>query len=336
MRAPLSIKLHDTTIGIWQDDANDPSFREEVYGGLIRMLRARGWTIGQDPRVHRYYRCLSPHHRLGRKGALRCSISVSGRAFEMKVWAEISPLHSPNGPRHDYGKLERFAYLDRQRFRLERMRVLDWLRRIAPMSVMEPDAPLPPLARIHAGYAESWHTDKALGRPHWGQDYNRKSGDGLLLEQGQTVWFRDRHGRWVRGQAFYNINSMWWVIAGGELFNESCSSLFSGQPAALRDKVNALRRRARLEAELRKAIDARNYRRAETLDRILFAGSAVFNIWSRKNEAWYRTCSSGYTVDRSKAGRYTREEAEAEVRRVPHILEAHGAGGEVIRIEVAA
>lgn len=336
MRAPISLNLHDTHIGIWQDIANDPSFRDEVYGGLIRMLRARGWTIGADPRVHRHHRIISPKHRLGRKGDLRCSIMTGGRCVEVEVWAETWPLDNRNGQRYDFNKLPRFSYLDRQRFVLERRCIIAWLRTIAPVTGDAPPRALTALERIARDYAKSWHTDKALGRPHWGQDYNRTSGDAALLEHDQDVWLRSRKGRWLRGRAFYNINSMWWVVAGGELFNESCHSLFTTVPADLRQKLHVRARRERLESELRVAIRDRQYRRAEKLDAILFARAEVFNIWSRKNDCWYGVNYSGYTRDRASAGKYTRAEAEAEVRRVPHILEAHGPAGEVIRVQVAA
>ncbi|WP_206669158.1 hypothetical protein [Brucella sp. 09RB8918] len=87
---------------------------------------------------------------------------------------------------------------------------------------------------------------------------------------------------------------------------------------------------------MRKAIANRNYRRAETIDRILFDGQPTYLIWSRKNNLYYRTNYSGYSSSKSGAGKYTRAEAEAEVRRVPHLLEAHGDNGEIIKFGEAA
>ncbi len=336
MRAPIEARFVDTHIGFWQDNAKDPSFRTDVYGGLIRLLRQRGWTISADPDVHRHHRCISPDHRLGRRGALRCSIQVCGRHVEVNVWAETWPVCNRNGQRYDFGKLDRFDYLDRQRFILERRYIVAWLRTIAPVSVFEPARRMSALERIRHGYDTSWHTKTELGRPDWGQNCNRTSGDGALLEHDQDVWVRSDTGRWLRGRAFYNLNSMWWVVAGGELHNKSCGELFVARPSDLREKLNRRRRRARLEGELAKAIVERRYQRAELLDRILFASADVFNIWSRKNDCWYGVNFCGYTKDRNRAGRYTRDEAEREVRRVPHILEAHGPGGLVFRIEAAA
>jgi len=337
MRAAIELRMHDTHIGIWQANPHDPSFRDEVYGGLIRLMRRRGWTIGADPHVHRHYRALSPSHRLGRKGDLRCSIEVGGRQIKVEVWAETWISTNHNGHRYDFVKLKRFTYLDRLRFVLERRHIIAWLSTIAPVTGAEPgDEPASPMEIIARCYRESWHTDKATGIPVCTDDRNRRSAEGQLIVQGQTVWIRDRSGRWIRGTAFYNINNMWWVVAGSALFNAHCGALHVTRPAAPRQKVNVRIRRERLEAELQRATAARQWRRAELLDAILFNGAEVFQIWSRKNDAWYRTGCAGYTKDRSKAGCYTRAEAEAEVRRVPHNLEAHGPNGEVIRFTEAA
>ncbi|PTM61876.1 hypothetical protein [Phreatobacter oligotrophus] len=336
MRAPIELRMHDTHIGIWQASAHDPSFRDEVYGGLIRLMRARGWTIGQDPHTRRHYACLSPNHRLGRKGDLRCSIQLAGRSITVEVWAETWPLVHSNGHRYDFDKLQRMTYLDRLRFLLERRHIAAWLRTIAPVTGAEPPRkPLPPMDTIAREYRTSWHKDKAIGRPVCTDDRNRTSADGALLEHGQTVWMRDRSGRWIRGQAFYRINNVWFMVAGSDLHYPGCFQLYAKAPADPREKRNARLARERLEAEHRKAVANHRYRRAEILHRLICEGTAVWRIWSRKNDAWYRTGCAGYTTDRSTAGLYTRAEAEAEVRRVPHNLEAHGPDGAVFRVEAA-
>jgi hypothetical protein len=175
-----------------------------------------------------------------------------------------------------------------------------------------------------------------LGRPRCDHDYNRKSGDGQLLEHATTVWFIDRKGRIGRGTAYYNLNNMWWVVAGSELLNLSSGQIFCRPPTELRLKLNKRQRRARLEAELAVAIRRMHFLRAETLKRILFGDQPTFLIWARDHDAYYCSNYSGYTKDTIAAGRYSRAEAEAEVRRVPHELEAIGADGERIRFERAA
>ncbi|TIL82321.1 MAG: hypothetical protein E5Y76_03960, partial [Mesorhizobium sp.] len=103
-------------------------------------------------------------------------------------------------------------YLDRLRFRLEVARITSWLQSIAPVTIKEDEADLTALECIQRRYAESCHTDKILGRPVSQQSYNHTSRDGQKIEHGATVWFVGRDGRIGRGTAYYNINSMWWVV----------------------------------------------------------------------------------------------------------------------------
>lgn len=321
-RSPLEIRIHDASIGIWQDNAKDASFRSDVYAALIRGMRERGWSVKRDPRVYRDYRCISPNHRLGARGTLRCGIELTGRVVKVEFWSTTAPQINRNGRCYDFNKMARMHHLDCLRIELEFKRVIRWLETLAPVNVSRSDErDMPAMQRIEKGYAESCHKDKALGRPHRHYDYNRGSKDGALLEHGQTVWLADRKGRIVRGTAYYNLNNMWWVIAGGKLFNESSRSLYAKQPADLRTKQNERARRTRLEAELSIAIERMDFRRAELLKHILFGRDQAFQIWARDHHAYYRSQYAGYTTDRINAGKYTRAEAEAECRRVPRELE---------------
>jgi hypothetical protein len=336
-RPAIDINIHDSSIGIWQDNAQDPSFRAEIYDALVRDLRARGWSIKADPKIHRHYRSISPCHRLGTRGTLCCKIEVAGRHVGVEFWSLTAPQINRNGRRYDFDKLSRMGYLDRLRVEVERARICRWLRTLAPAKVtLRNERHLSPMDRIQKGYAEGWHTDKGLGRPNWHQDYNRKSGDGGHLEHGQVVWLADRKGRIIRGTAYYNLNSMWWVIAGGQLMNESCGSLFVRAPDDLRTKQNERDRRKRLEAELSVAVQRMNFVRAEVLKQILFGGDQVFLIWARDHNSYYRSQYSGYATDSNFAGKYTRAEAEAECRRVPHELEMVGPDGKHISFQRGA
>lgn len=321
-RAPLEVRIHDAGISIWQDDARDASFRSSIYAPLIRELRARGWSIKRDPNVHRRYRIISPDHRLGARGSLCCAIEIGGRVVKVEFWSQTAPQVNQYGRRYDFDKLARMHHLDRLRVELEFKRIHRWLQGLAPVTLSRSsDHHLAPMQYIEKGYAESWHKDKVLGRPHWNYDYNRESKDGALLEQGQTVWLADRKGRIIRGMAYYNLNSMWWVIAGGRLLNETCGALCVKPPANLRTKRNERSRRSRLEGELSVAVQRMHFQRAEMLKRILFGTEETFMIWARDKHLYYRPQYAGYTSDRISAGKYTRAEAEAECRRVPHELE---------------
>ncbi|WP_018516446.1 hypothetical protein [Rhizobium leguminosarum] len=337
LRQPIDVRIHDSSIGIWQDNAQDATFRSEIYAVLIRRMRACGWSIRRDPVTHRHYRCLSPDRRAGARGTLRCTIGLTGRVVDVEFWSVTAPQSNRNGRQYDFDKMKRMRHLDRLRVELEFRRIGAWLETVASVKISRSDdQALPPMKRIEKSYAESWHKDKDLGRPVCRYDYNGTSKDGARLEHGQTVWFPDHKGRIIRGTAFYNINNMWWVVAGGKLFNESCHTLFATQPDRLRIKRNEGARRSRMERELSIAVERMDFQRAQVLKHIIFGGEQTFMIWSRGNGAYYRSQYAGYTTDRIAAGKYTRAEAEAECRRVPHELEMVCPDGSHVRFDRSA
>jgi hypothetical protein len=91
-----------------------------------------------------------------------------------------------------------------------------------------------------------------------------------------------------------------------------------------------------LERELADSIEQMDFSRAQILKTIIFGDEQTFMIWARDNEAYYRAQYSGYTTDRISAGKYTREEAEAECRRVPHELSMVCPDGSHVRFDRSA
>jgi hypothetical protein len=321
-RPPIAIRIADAHIGIWQDKPEDASFRSDIYAVLIRDMRARGWSIHEDAEIRKRFNILRHDRRRGAKGTLCCKIEISGRVVQIDFWSITAAQINRNGREYDFDKMRRMTHIDRLRVELEYRRVIQWVETMAEVSVTRADdRDMPAMARIEKGYAESWHSDKQVGRPVCRSDYNRMSSDGALLEHGQTVWIPDGKGRIIRGTAYYNINSMWWVVAGGKLYNEGSRSIYASVPSDLRTKRNERARRVRLERELSVAVQRMHFNRAQLIKDLLFGREQVFMIWARDNKAYYRSQYAGYTTEMIHAGKYTRAEAEAECRRVPHELE---------------
>lgn len=339
MRAPISVIIHDTSFGIWQDDPRDPTLRSDIYAEIIRQMRGRGWSIRADRETKKRFPTLSPNQREGAKGTLRCAIEIAGRTVKVEFWSETAPQINQYGRYYDFDKLRRMSPQDARRVELEFRRLRMWLAALGPVTVKRTDnRSLPPLERIARDYAESCHKDKALGRPICTSEGNRQSADHTPIEHGQKVWTTDYRGRLIRGIAYYNINNMWWVVAGGQLFNKACFQIFTSQPNDLRKKRNHRERRNRLEREMQIAVQRMDFQRAHVLKSIIFGSEQAYMIWARDNGAYYRSQYAGYTTDSVAAGRYTRAEAEAECRRVPHELEMVCPDGSRVRFdrEVAA
>lgn len=344
MTRTLEIRLHDASIGVWQENADDPTLHKEIFLGIAALFRRRGWQVSDDPNIVAHYPSLRRQHRLAARGDLRAALSISGRHVEIAFWAETWSIDNRNGRRFDFGKRQRFAYLDRLRVDLETSKVIGWLGRRASVAVKPrgksrgPGADQQTAAQfIAARYAECWHTDKALGRPVCTQDYNRRSGDGGTIEHGAPVWIADEKGRILRGIAHYNINSMWWVVTDRYgVLNKSAFEILTRRPDDLRRRRNDKLRRERLEAEIAQAVRACNFQRADALKTILFGAGPTFGIWSRKAGAYYRPNRSGYTTDAIAAGRYTWSEAASEVRRVPEHLSIAMPDGRFLDAEAMA
>ena len=332
----LDIRIHDAQLSLWQDDAQDPTFRRDVFDGLTRLLGQRGWTIGRDERVHKHYRCISKDHRIARKGELIAALRVAGRSVELEVWAETWVKSNSNGHRYDFDKRKRMGFLTRLRLDLEFSGVVAWASTIATTSVTDANKDqrgphrdgLTALQWIERDYADSWHKDKTLGRPVPLSERDARSADGGTIKQGATVWFTDRKGRICRGAAFFRLNNIWSIVTSQwGLEHRSSHEIYCEMPDDLRRRRNERERRRRLEGELARAVADMDFERAIVLRGILFGRQDVFLIWSSKNDAFYGPNCAGYTTDRIHAGRYTRQEAAREVGRVPHLMSAVDATG---------
>lgn len=329
----IDIRVVDAQIAFWQEGANDPSFRDDVFIGALKLLGRRGWSIGPDAEIVKHHNCLKRYHRSGVKAEMEMRIQISGRVVEIELWANNYDGGNPNGNRYGFGKLQKMPYLTRLRIEAEHRALIFWAAEAFLVSVSRPN-PMPPAIPaaeyIARRYAESWHSDKTLGRPIASAS-NSKSGDGGLIEHGARVWFVGHDGRVRRGTAYTNINSMWWVVTAKDAVeNLSSYQLLLAPPAQLRGRQHERKRRQRLEDELARATRLMDFRRAELLRRILFGDEQPLLIWSKKNDAYYRPNYSGYTTDLIYAGKYRREEAMKEVARVSHLLVAKMLDGRVV------
>jgi hypothetical protein len=325
----LTTRIYDTTFSIWQDNANDPSFRTEIFDGVKKWLRRRGWTLSIDRKEIAHYPHLRNDQRVCFKGPLRAILSISGRHIEFNVWSESWIADNCHGHRYDFNKREKMTYLERLRTDLEFRHFEKWLAKRATIardkhSELRPSAhAVSALDAIKAAWAKFGHCDPNFGRTVCNYDYNRRSNDGELLQNGQKIWFRDIRGRLRQGVAYYYLNSRW-IIATSPWTVEytDCHSILTKCPANPRLKDNDKTRRRRLEEELISAIHAMNFNRAEQLRKIRFGDAELFMIYNKEKCAFYRPVYAGYTEDKTYAGKYTRAEAASETRRAPDVLRA--------------
>lgn len=321
-----SIRIHDAKLIVWEEGVNEAEFQKAVFGPMIRFLRDRGWKLGADPRTRKNYPILSHRTRSGCCGDLKAHIDLHGRCIEVDLWQDVANITHTNGGRYQFNKMRTMP----GRLRLQCIATLralaGFLRQRHGYTLDLPEiesrdlwtAGIKAEEWVAAHLADSCHYKPALGRAEWHGDYNRKSGDGVLLEHGQAVWFRDVTQRWARGRAYYDLNSRWVVITGPAAVTwVDAHELFAFRPANLRGRANPRKRRERLERELQKATARMDFRRAELLHQVLrrslFGDAPLYRIWSDKRDAWYATNAEGYSSNAARAGLYTEDEARDRI-----------------------
>jgi hypothetical protein len=329
-----AVNFGDASISIWEEGISAArneggyagekawslQFKRQVFARIVQTLRRIGWTVGPWDKTDQY-KCIALNHRTCSKGDLKGELDMSGRCIKFEMWQDVTPSENRSGGRYDFGKEARMPYVLRLEMERTRRRIRDYLCNVFTEYTFK--APEKKLGAYPGGtgaaewieqqYRDSWHFKGDwpgyLEKNPYMQN-NRSSADGCQLEHMQTVWFADWRGRICRGTAMYNINNMWWVVAGPyEVRNLASFELYTAAPDNLRVKRNADRRRKRLEAELAHAVKAMKFERAAQLRDILFPGDQqLFNVWHNEHQLYHRAGFSGYTADQSQAGKFTADE----------------------------
>lgn len=319
-----TINLHDSSISIWEETVDDEAMLADVLAPLIRAMRQWGWNVRTDRQVKKHYAILNKYHRHCRKGDLEAKISLSGRRLEVKFFQNVANVKNPHGNEYDFDIMDRMPYL----LRLQTIAAISKIavhlhgqhgyifcnRKLRSRDLGK--GGITAIDFIKDDYANSWHLDKTLGYPGGSESsYNNKSADGNKVTHGATVWTKDSNGRrWIRGIAYYNINNMWWVVTGKySLRNVPSFRIHTHQPDNLRHKQNQKTQRAALEKLLLRAMANLDFARASLLRTKLFGDKPLFRIWHKEKQLWYASSNSGYSSDTSRAGLYTREEAEKSI-----------------------
>ena len=312
-----TLSTRDTTVSVWEESVNENELKQAVMDPFIRFLRSKGWKIGRCPRIYKQYRILNKWNRYCRKGGLEASLSLSGRTLKFEIYQNVANVENTNGGQYDFDKLEKMPYLLRQHARVAMQQAHSFLsdtfgyRPPAKKEAVIGPGKMTALDAAQHMMENSGHYQEHLGRANWHSDYNRKSADGELIEHGQQVFFRDCVGRIGIGQAFYNLNSAWYVVTGKYTMSHvMCSDIYINNPGNLKAKRNASIRRRRLEKLMAKAISEMQFLRAEQLKNILFGKEPLYLIY-KDDRGYFGPNYSGYTSSPTHAGKYTQAELEA-------------------------
>jgi UvrB/uvrC motif len=336
------ISFHDASLSIWEEGKSprglgsglDPGwerqFKHDVFARIVQTLNRLGWTCIIPPdMIERYGVSFARDYRYCTKGDLQAQLEVGGRHIKLEIWQDVQNRGNPNGGRYDFDKARRMTYLQRLEMERTRRRIRDYLCNVFSGYEFEPpDADRCAGATAMEIIGEKYRKNSHFGPAHI-SDYHRRAADGGMIEHGARVWFLDCKGRILTGTAYTN-GGMWFVVTGTHgLHNKSQGEIFTRQPENLRIKRNARERRKRLEKELSKAVEAMNFERAATLRDILFPGDPeLFVVWHDEHRAYHGAGFSGYTADKSKAGRFTSFEVRGWDHAPNKVIALHSGAGD--------
>ncbi len=270
------IRLHDTTIGVWEEHVDD-TMREALLF-VCEHLSVHGWDIGPDLEIAERYPILAKNHFAGTKHKLRVAIRLQGRHLEiifaqqsepgsylLTKLAQLPPELRLRCIAETSAVIKALAatgyqLMDQDGFR--NRRVEPTLRNIRNLAEERRGGPLETFNR-------AWGTDRfkrdESGWPHPSEldSYSR------TFTQGSWKYGRDSSGRLVYGQTFGGINGMWKLISNESTVSWYGSTFFDCDRPDLEPRRLVPGQVERLRKELDKALKGNNYRRVAVLAKVL-------------------------------------------------------------------
>lgn len=316
-----NVTFGDASLNVWEESVDEKTFKKQVFKRIIQQLNRLGWSceIPQE-KIDTYGFSYSTGSRYCQKGDLKADLSLNGRRIEFKMFQNINAPDRPDwGGRYQNDKEQHMPYLMRLEMERTRRRIRDYLCNVFDGYEFKQGKPeagpgkLTATEFVFQTIADSWHYVPELGHARISMPgYNDKSADGKTVTHGCPVYTTDMKGRIIKGTAYYNLNSSWWVVTGK--YGYTCAQagyIYLENPGNLRTKRNQRKRRGRLEAKLADAIRTMDFQRAELFKQLLFGQQPLYCIWSKKHEAWFRPNYSGYTGNQIDAGKYTLDEIKS-------------------------
>ena len=283
-----ALVVHDTQIFAREENV-DKNGMHAVLRSMLARLRSRGHVMQRCPQTAKNHPSLAPDTWVGRLGDLECLVEVRGRLLEAAFFQNVANVTNQYGGRYDLGKYRRMPRTIRLQCVVEMTAVLNKLRELGyafespsfaePMSMLAVrDAAEPP---------KRWGTLDDFNS-HWDSEWDRKRGthrferdetgwptakeighhldrDRVPVRNGELRYFRDR-GRLVRGIVRTNMNGMWYV---GDFACASSHELFLCEDPAAEPRRLVPKQLERLRGEIDKALKVNDYRRVETLARVI-------------------------------------------------------------------
>lgn len=217
---------------------------EQVFRGLMSVLRRHGYTVTKDERIERDYKILSKHHRYVSRqtpaGLFECKAHWYPIGLELKGFQNVV-FENPNGGEYDFNSLSKMPFLIRMRFLHFSRLVGDFLTRrgIPQRKFLPSDAS--PLEQFN----ERWTAERFRRGPDgWPDESELRSWpqltqDGVKIRQGMQAYCLSYRGRWITGRLYGGINGMWLMYDQNNrtLENHNARHYFAGSEPVRKGRV---------------------------------------------------------------------------------------------------
>lgn len=276
--------LYDAGIGVRADGGE--AVTKELFRSVMGALRRHGFKVEKDPRIEKDYKSLSRRHRQISKhtphGTLYVSAEYYPAGLRLEGWQTVV-FDNPNGGRYDFNKLAKMPY----QIRLTWLKVLRIVQRVLVCNGAETKPQKPkweddPLGAFNAAWTS---TRFKRGDDGWPAESELKSwrqidADGIPLRQGDYRYVIGHNCRWWRVRVYGGINGMWIGVSGAGITNCNASSYHSCVDAKRlrRRDVKESTVQQRLKNKIVEAINAGQFRKAESLTRELKARGVNFQV----------------------------------------------------------
>jgi len=280
-------------IGVWEENVDETAMLA-VLRSLRERMRSRGWAVEIDT-AHTNYRPLQLRRHLARKGDLRYYASTSGRHLEVNFFQEITT--EPGRGRYDGQYFRDMPRHLRIPCIVEMVAVIRKLQdcgyRLNPYQLTQ-GVPLPlALLKLFDGrrfegdplgaFNDSWggrRGEVRFDRDETGWPSAKEVGcwhpldrDGVRLHQGDWRYIRPTwlwpqpKGRIIYGQVYGGINGQWELVSNGVVYSGcfQAREFFSCERPDLEPRRLVPGQKDRLEKELAKALEKKDWRRVEVL-----------------------------------------------------------------------
>ena len=275
------VNVVDSTLNVWFDhDEPEPAV---VFLLFRAALQLRGFQLFPDPEPQQRRYEGRASRWWGIRGKLQVTLVLAGRHVETMFYREDPLPGMEPKARNRPDKLVRMPYLKRKQVELEVSKLVDLLHVTYPVRTLLAEP------RVHPDASTAWEyitfrsrmsreydPDKGYAVPRG--DYNRRTADGVLLEQGMGVYFTDAKGRWLHGRAYYNVDRSWWVMTGRfHVVAKGCFELFAVPPGPIRLKNNHRFSLRRINALIMRAADAQQPGRMQELQSVRERCTAAYH-----------------------------------------------------------